>query len=232
MLRGLFTLQEEYLRYCVRKGLDPAAALPSLASLDDALSSVTNSIRAKPDQVAIAEPPDTPRAEGVRKNSARKSKDGRRFSEHARRFLDLRSEGFDLKKRHEMPDTKAGQRFTKTSRANYEGTVRIFLEAHGDIFVENIDEGVLADFFSLLDRIPAPHGKSSKDRRPVRQVSLRVWYKQAQRDAGKKPGPTGAEKARIKELEREVRELRQANEILKKASAYFAQAELDRPFRR
>jgi transposase len=62
--------------------------------------------------------------------------------------------------------------------------------------------------------------------------SLRVWYKQAQRDAGKEAGPTSAEKARIKELEREVRELRQANEILKKASAYFAQAELDRPYRK
>jgi transposase-like protein len=47
----------------------------------------------------------------------------------------------------------------------------------------------------------------------------------------KEAGPTSAEKARIKELEREVRERRQANEILKKASVYFAQAELDRPFR-
>jgi len=62
--------------------------------------------------------------------------------------------------------------------------------------------------------------------------SLRVWYKQARRDTGKEAGPTSAEKARIKELERENRELRQANEILKKASAYFAQAELDRPFRK
>ena len=49
--------------------------------------------------------------------------------------------------------------------------------------------------------------------------SLRVWYSRAQREAGKEAGPTSAEKARIKELEREVR---QANEILKKASAYFA----------
>jgi len=43
---------------------------------------------------------------------------------------------------------------------------------------------------------------------------------------------SSAEKVRIKELEREVKELRTANEILKKASAYFAQAELDRPFRK
>ena len=46
--------------------------------------------------------------------------------------------------------------------------------------------------------------------------SLRVWYKQARRDAGKEAGPTSAERARIRELEREMRELRQANEILKK----------------
>ena len=62
--------------------------------------------------------------------------------------------------------------------------------------------------------------------------SLRSWCLQAARDAGERPGPTSEEKARIKELEREVRELRQANEILKKASAYFALAELDRPFRK
>ena len=62
--------------------------------------------------------------------------------------------------------------------------------------------------------------------------SLHDWWKQARRDAGAQPGPTTAETARIKALEREVRELRQANEILKKASAYFAQAELDRPFRK
>ena len=62
--------------------------------------------------------------------------------------------------------------------------------------------------------------------------SLRAWCQQAERDAGNLPGLTTAEKDRIKELERENRQLRQANEILKKASAYFAQAELDRPFKR
>jgi transposase len=50
--------------------------------------------------------------------------------------------------------------------------------------------------------------------------------RQVQRDGGERPGLTSAEIARIKELERENRELRQANEILRKASAYFAQAPL------
>jgi len=56
----------------------------------------------------------------------------------------------------------------------------------------------------------------------------RSWVRQAERDAGQRPGLTTDERARLKQLERENFELRRANEILKKASAYFAQAELDR----
>ncbi len=62
--------------------------------------------------------------------------------------------------------------------------------------------------------------------------TLRNWVRQAERDQGKRPGPTTDEQERIKALEREVRELRQANEILRKASAYFAQAELSVAIRR
>ena len=62
--------------------------------------------------------------------------------------------------------------------------------------------------------------------------TLRRWVQQEETNAGRRDGVTSEERARIKELEREVRELRQANEILRKASAYFAQAELDRPLKR
>jgi len=59
--------------------------------------------------------------------------------------------------------------------------------------------------------------------------TLRNWVRQAERDRGLlRAGPTTEERERIKALERENRELRQANEILRKASAYFAMAELDR----
>ncbi len=58
--------------------------------------------------------------------------------------------------------------------------------------------------------------------------TLRNWVRQAERDAGRRPGLTTEERERLKDLEREVRELRRANEILRKASAYFAQAELGR----
>ena len=62
--------------------------------------------------------------------------------------------------------------------------------------------------------------------------TLRHWVRQAECDTGLREGQTTPEREWIKALEREVRKLRQANEILRKASAYFAQAELDRRFKR
>ncbi len=58
--------------------------------------------------------------------------------------------------------------------------------------------------------------------------TLRKWMRQEERDTGKRAGLTTDERARLKALEREVRELKRANEILRRASAFFAQAELDR----
>lgn len=58
--------------------------------------------------------------------------------------------------------------------------------------------------------------------------TLLEWVKRQEIEAGSRPGVTTAERERIKELEREVKELRRANEILRTASAFFAQAELDR----
>ena len=58
--------------------------------------------------------------------------------------------------------------------------------------------------------------------------SLRRWVQQAERDQGKRPGLSSSEREQLKQLQRENRELKRANEILRTASAYFAQAELDR----
>lgn len=62
--------------------------------------------------------------------------------------------------------------------------------------------------------------------------TLLTWVRRHERDTGQRPGVTTAEQDRVKALEREVRELRRANEILKLASAFFAQAELDRHTKR
>jgi transposase len=61
--------------------------------------------------------------------------------------------------------------------------------------------------------------------------TLRLWVRRAERDRDEHDGPAAEMRDRLKALERENRELRQANEILRKASAYFAQAELDRRFK-
>ena len=85
-------------------------------------------------------------------------------------------------------------------------------------------QGEHASQFAAIQSIAGKIGCSGE--------TLRNWVRQAERNAGLRSGPTSEENARIKALEREVRELRQANEVLRKASAYFAQAELDRPFKR
>ena len=61
--------------------------------------------------------------------------------------------------------------------------------------------------------------------------TLLAWVRQQERDSGQREGATTADQKRVKELEREIRELCKTNEILKLASAFFAQAELDRRFK-
>ena len=104
---------------------------------------------------------------------------------------------------------------TKKTAASYspgvrERAVRLVLEGGGDHATQ----------WAAIDSVASKIGCTTE--------TLRKWVRQAERDGGQRPGPTSAERERIKALERENRELRQADEILRKASAYFAQAELDR----
>jgi transposase len=102
---------------------------------------------------------------------------------------------------------KTSNRFSPEVRQR---AVRMVLEHGGDH----------ASQWSAIGSIAAKIGCTAE--------TLRKWVWQAERDQGLRAGPTMVEQERIKSLEREVRELRQANEILRKASAYFAMAELDR----
>ncbi len=81
-------------------------------------------------------------------------------------------------------------------------------------------EGQHASRWATIESISSKIGCSPE--------ALRKWVQRAEVDLGHRGGITSDEQARVKDLEREVRELRRANEILRKASAYFAQAELDR----
>jgi transposase len=107
------------------------------------------------------------------------------------------------------------RKHTPSYTAEFRGrAVRLFNEQRSEYFSDNVAYNAIAPKLGC-----APD-------------SLRGWCRKSERDASTRNGPTSEEKAQIKDLEREVWELRQANEILKTASAYFAQADLDRPFKR
>jgi transposase-like protein len=106
-----------------------------------------------------------------------------------------------------MDKQKTSQRFSPEVR---ERAVRMVFDHAGDYPSQ----------WAAITSIAAKIGCSTQ--------TLANWVKQAERDAGQRAGLTTDERERLKALERENRELRQANEILRKASAYFAQAELDR----
>lgn len=83
----------------------------------------------------------------------------------------------------------------------------------------------------LRKELGTDHGtiKRVADQLGIGTESLRAWVRQAEIDDGAKPGLSTEDAEKMKRLEQENRELKRANEILRKASAYFAQAELDRP---
>jgi len=98
-------------------------------------------------------------------------------------------------------------RFSKEVR---ERAVRLVLETEGEHDSQ----------WAAISSVAAKIGCSAE--------TLRKWVRQSERDSGKRAGLSSDERERLKQLERENRELKRANEILRKASAYFAQAELDR----
>jgi transposase len=95
-------------------------------------------------------------------------------------------------------------------------------------YPDELRERAVKMVFEIRELDGKGHGEISRVARQldVHPEALRSWLQQAEIDGGKRPGTTTDDKQRIGELEREVRELRRANEILKAASAYFAR-ELD-----
>jgi transposase len=95
-------------------------------------------------------------------------------------------------------------------------------------YPEELRERAVKMVLEIRERDGKGHGEIARVGRQlgVHPEALRAWLQQADIDSGERPGTTAGDKKRITELERENRELRRANEILKAASAYFAR-ELD-----
>ena len=92
-------------------------------------------------------------------------------------------------------------------------------------YPEELRERAVKMVLEVREREGKGHGEIARIARQlgIHPEALRVWIRQAEIDGGQRPGATTDDKQRIAELERENRELRRANEILKAASAYFAQ---------
>jgi transposase len=95
-------------------------------------------------------------------------------------------------------------------------------------YPEELRERAVKMVFEVREREGKGRGEIARIARQlgIHPEALRTWIRQIEIDGGQRPGATTEDKRRIVELEREVRELRRANEILKAASAYFAR-ELD-----
>ncbi len=198
-LEWLLHLLDVYVRHCAREGKDPATALPSLARLASGLGTVAAmtglseirtmpsppeandvapsapttgsapALRPAPAPVSAPVPATVPNSDAGM-DAEKTSAPSEPFSEFARRYLDLRSQGFALHRRHETPDAGAGRAFNANSRGNIESSIRLFLEICGDPEVARISETAGREFISYLERIPRSHGKSSKDKRRLRQL--------------------------------------------------------------
>jgi transposase len=101
-------------------------------------------------------------------------------------------------------------------------------------FSPEVQERAVRMVFDAKDQYPSQWAaiESISGKIGCTAETLRKWVRQGERDSGLRAGATTTEQQLIKDLEREVRELRKTNEILKLASAYFAQAELDRHHRK
>jgi transposase len=102
--------------------------------------------------------------------------------------------------------------------------------SRGTRYSPELRERAVRMVFEHADDYPSQWAaiRSIAEKLGCRVESLRRWVRQAERDTGKRPGLTTDERAELKRLQRENFELKRANEILRKASAFFAQAELDR----
>ncbi|MCE6962259.1 hypothetical protein LAZ40_24815 [Cereibacter sphaeroides] len=167
-LDWLTRLFEVYVRYCVREGKDPATAFKPLVQLAGGFTIAAHDIAADIKAGIVLAP--TEMATTVSVPSPRNPAGAMPISEFATRFLDLRCQGYALERKSETPDAKTGASYARNSRRNVEATVRLFINLFGDLSVGDIEERHAKEFITLLQRIPANHSKSAKDRRDIRQV--------------------------------------------------------------
>lgn len=190
MLVGLMTVQSEYVRYCARKGLDPATALPSIARLAGTLqaTAAATGAMAAVVQKDEAAAPSSAGASGQRAGTrdpaldaappsarpapgeATRRRSNLLVSETFERYLAMRCMGCKLDPEREVPSPKIGAKFAQTMRPNIESTQHLIIEILGDKPIAAIDADQWKTFVDTLPRVPRNHGKSSRDKRSLMAI--------------------------------------------------------------
>ncbi len=152
-----------YLEACERLGRDPLKETPVL---ELAIRETIDTARAHGLEKPVPETATTAidRPEPVRKGPTPL------FSAFAGSYLDLRSQGYTLRRDDESPHAATGAAFERTSLRNWQSSVRVFTEIVGDLALGAYTKDEVIEFNTMIQRLPANFGKSSRDMRTARQV--------------------------------------------------------------
>lgn len=161
MANGFERLLDQYLVSCEKSGLNPQAEMPSAQQI------AANLHRAAV-RLGLPEPTPTDRAEAPRKAAPALSNEP--FTAFAEKYLALRCQGYTMRREDESPHAATGVNFERTSLRNWQSSVRVFSEIVGDLPLSEMSKEEVIEFNTMIQRLPANFGKSSRDTRSARQV--------------------------------------------------------------
>jgi len=161
MANGFGRILDQYLGACEKSGLDPQAEMPSAQQIAKNLHRAA--VRLGHPESAPTEPADAPR-------KAKPTLSREPFTAFAAKYLVLRCEGYTMRREDESPHAATGINFERTSLRNWQSSVRVFSEIVGDLPLSEITKDEVIEFNTMIQRLPANFGKSSRDMRIARQV--------------------------------------------------------------
>lgn len=161
MADGFGRLLDQYLMSCEKSGLDPKAEMPSAQQIAKNLHRAALRL-GLPEQTASRADEIPIRAKPVLSNEP--------FTVFAEKYLALRCQGYTLRREDESPHAATGTNFERTSLRNWQSSVRVFSEIVGDLPLSEISKEEVIEFNTMIQRLPANFGKSSRDNRSAREV--------------------------------------------------------------
>lgn len=161
MADGFGRLLDQYLASCEKSGLDPKAEMP-------AAEQIAENLRRAAVRLGLPEPTQTDRAEAPIKAAPALSNEP--FTAFAEKYLALRCKGYTMRREDESPHAATGVNFERTSLRNWQSSVRVFSEIVGDLPLSEMSKEEVIEFNTMIQRLPANFGKSSRDTRSARQV--------------------------------------------------------------